>query len=305
MNNLLSKIKESIKRHTIFQDAVGALLLKSGFAGKFDAILISRYKTYSQLNKKYAKYIGKNNFAPSPCPAKSKTIWVCWFQGMDTAPWLVKTCHETVKYYCSDWEIIVIDKSNLQEYTDLPDYIIEKWQKGIISNAHFSDIVRLNLLVRYGGLWLDSTVYLTGKIPSYITDGDLFVYRNGFFEEDMINMGNWLMYSKQNNHMLNEVLNLLYKYWYNCNYTKQYFIMHIFFKMVSNKYPDEWKKVPYYNHIDQHILAYEIGEKYNKTRFNQIMNLTSIHKLSNKLDLNSFHKESIYSKLDKLYKNQD
>lgn len=40
----------------------------------------------------------------------------------------------------------------------LPDYIVKKWEKGRIPADLFSDLLRLELLIRYGGTWIDSTV---------------------------------------------------------------------------------------------------------------------------------------------------
>lgn len=37
--------------------------------------------------------------------------------------------------------------------------------KNIISNTHMSDIIRNDILIKNGGLWIDSTVLLTDNIP--------------------------------------------------------------------------------------------------------------------------------------------
>ena len=48
---------------------------------------------------------------------------------------------------------------------------------GTISNTHFSDLIRLNLLNQYGGTWIDSTCLQTEKIPDYIKNSNLFLYK--------------------------------------------------------------------------------------------------------------------------------
>jgi len=45
---------------------------------------------------------------------------------------------------------------------ELPGYIVEKWEKGRIPAAMFSDLLRVELLIKYGGTWIDSTVFCTG-----------------------------------------------------------------------------------------------------------------------------------------------
>lgn len=39
-------------------------------------------------------------------------------------------------------------------------------EKGNISNTQFSDILRINLLARYGGYWIDATCLLTQSTPN-------------------------------------------------------------------------------------------------------------------------------------------
>ena len=90
----------------------------------------------------------------------------------------------------------------MNEYVQFPDYIVRKWKEGVISNTHLSDLLRLELLIRYGGLWIDSTTYMTGTIPAYIDDSNFFVYRNGWMDMEMINMGSWLIFSKYTNNII-------------------------------------------------------------------------------------------------------
>ena len=73
-----------------------------------------------------------------------------------------------MKKHITDHEIIFIDMNNLSKYVKIPDYMLEKYKKGIISHAHFADIVRIFLLREYGGLWMDTSTFLTGKIPEWI-----------------------------------------------------------------------------------------------------------------------------------------
>lgn len=92
-------------------------------------------------------------------------IWVCWLDGIIKAPLLVQKCIESIKKCAGKHPVIVITKDNYFKYVNLPDYIIEKMQNKQIQSAHFSDILRVTLIANYGGLWLDSTIYCTRKIP--------------------------------------------------------------------------------------------------------------------------------------------
>lgn len=303
MSRFLKLLKRSVKNRTLIYDAIAMTMSIAGYGDSNLAGKISRYKCYLKLKKQYARKIGKTDFEKFN-DDMSDTVWICWLQGMENAPELVKNCVDSVNYHIKDRNIIIITAENFSEYAKLPNFIIEKWQKGIMSNTHFSDILRLALLIQRGGLWLDATVYLTGPLPDYITENDFFVYHDGEFECDLINMGNWLIYSKPNNILLNETYRLLLLYWETHNYCVNYFIFHLFFRMVSDHYPDEWHKVPYYSHYDQHIFAFDFYKTYNARRFEQIRSLTSVHKLTNKTQELDFEENSYYSKLGELYKKE-
>lgn len=72
-------------------------------------------------------------------------------------------------------EVIELDERNLFEYVKLPNQIINMWKQKRITNANFSDLCRIALLADYGGLWIDSTVFLTGKINKEILQSDIFL----------------------------------------------------------------------------------------------------------------------------------
>ena len=53
----------------------------------------------------------------------SSTIWVCWFQGMEEAPELVKMCYKSLKKYNGYHDIFVLTDENIASYEKFPTYI--------------------------------------------------------------------------------------------------------------------------------------------------------------------------------------
>ncbi len=300
MDKVKKLFEKSKSNHSLVYDTVSYGMYKLGYGDINLAGANSRYKTFTKLEKEFKNQIGKKSFKKYG-GERTNTVWICWLQGIESAPELVKSCVKSMQHYLKGKDIVFINKDNFREYCEIPEYIIDKWEKGIISNTHFSDILRLALLIQNGGLWMDSTVYMTGELPDYICDGDFFAYRDGFFNCDLINMGNWLIYSKADNLLLNETLSLIYEYWKKYDYTKHYFIFQMFFRMVTDYYAEEWSKIPYFSQMDQHIFSFEFLEEYNEKRFRQLRQLTPIHKLSNKIDVSKAKSGSYYSMLDKLY----
>lgn len=113
-------------------------------------------------------------------PADEKTpVWCCWWQGEEQMPELVKLCHARLK------QVIPVDKAELHlitldnytQYVDLPEHILDKFNRGVITMTTMSDVLRFALLERYGGYWLDATVFFTGEIPEEYFSGKFFCQR--------------------------------------------------------------------------------------------------------------------------------
>jgi hypothetical protein len=90
-------------------------------------------------------------------------IWICWWQGIDNAPEIVKTCVDTIKRNAGEYEVIVITDNNYKDYVQFPDWLEEKRKKNIFSRTHYSDLLRMSILAKYGGIWIDSTFFCAGK----------------------------------------------------------------------------------------------------------------------------------------------
>ena len=68
-----------------------------------------------------------------------------------------------------------ITEKNYKDYVNMPDYIIRKQQSGEIDLTHFSDILRMMLLARHGGIWMDSTLLIPSKhLGTFIHPEDKF-----------------------------------------------------------------------------------------------------------------------------------
>lgn len=262
--------------------------------------LYIRYKKQRYLRNKYGKYISEEIEKydwKAVEQVSSRRVWICWWQGMDNAPLLVRRCYDSVKSNLVDWKITVITLDNYKEYVQFPDYILQRWQKGQISNTHMSDLLRLELIVKYGGLWLDSTVLCTGKeIPESIIRSNLFVYqllRPGITGRSL-SISSWLIYAKSNNKILYLTKMLLYKYWQKNERIIDYFIFHHFFSIVLEYCQEEQKQIPKYCNSIPHILLFQLFEEYDGIAFHDLKQMTCFHKLSYKLNQEDLIKPGTY-----------
>ena len=107
-------------------------------------------KDFENIINKYKYLIKKEKNIKENCP-----IWTMWYQGIEAAPPIVRSCIQSIIENRVKHPVIIITKYNIDKYIKLPYYIMEKFNKNIITLTHFSDIVRIALLFKYGGYWID------------------------------------------------------------------------------------------------------------------------------------------------------
>ncbi|MTB65139.1 capsular biosynthesis protein [Streptococcus sp. zg-86] len=242
-----------------------------------------------KLRKKYTPYILKNKeriLSESSERRPSDKVWVMWLQGMDDAPEIVKKCYASLIKNLPNKEIILLTEGNYRDYVTFPNYIQNKIDKGLIGNAHMSDLLRLELLENYGGTWIDATVFLSdGNIPDFMLDTDFFMFQKlkPGLDGNPLSISNWFITSTTSNPMLKMTKELLYQYWQKNNQAMHYFIFHMLFQLVIENFEEEWKKVVPVSSSTPHILLLKLFDPYKSEVMTAIYRQSSIHKLTYKL----------------------
>ena len=212
---------------------------------------------------------------------ENQCVWFCWLQGMYKAPKMVKACLESQRKWLKDKNFHIITAENYKEYISLPQFVEEKYAKGIIPNALFSDLIRVELLIKYGGSWIDATVMITGdNYPKEIFDCPLFMpqYVNG--EGIQVGISNWMITARRGNLQLMLLREMLYEYWRRYDCVVDYYIFHLFFTMIARKYPDEVVAMPLLNSFNCIELLKHLGEHDQSDKLQRFLSKVSIHKLS-------------------------
>lgn len=250
--------------------------------------LSAQFKGRRKLFKRYKKELSAFDESYEQLPQESANrVWVCWLQGMENAPELVQKCYESLKANLTGKEITVITAENMGQYVDFPDYVLDKWKKGIITNTHLTDLLRLELLIRHGGMWLDSTVLCTRpieQIPGYYFDSDLFFYqflkpgRDGHSHL----CSSWLMSAKTNNKLLMAVRHLCYCYWKKENKMLDYFLLHDFLSICMEHYKDIQNAIVPCSNEAPHILLLRLFEPFDQKIYDAVLEQTPFHKLTYK-----------------------
>lgn len=298
-------IKQYFKGGTLFTAVCEFLLLGKDKKALEILRLSTQFKTKKKLYKKYRKFIddyAKELSKEDLEHTASDYVWVCWFQGIDNAPDLVKICYKSLKDNLKSKKIILITKENIGEYAQFPQYVMDKWNRGQITDTHMTDLLRLELLIRYGGTWIDATVLCTEKeenIPSYFFNSDLFFYQTLKPGRDGLSqyMSSWLISAKTNNRVLKLTRHLCYLYWQKNNNMVDYFLLHDFMSIALDYYKDDWDKVIPRDNSAPHMLLLRLFDKYDYEMWNAIKMQTPFHKLTYKFDDSNVNINDSYYKI--------
>lgn len=292
-NKLINRIKDRMLLGTIYDQ----LMLRFKYNDEKTHFLYTvmagqkhRMIYYMRLKRKYLEKCTKD------CPweklekkVNKNTVWVMWLQGIENAPDIVKKCIDSQRKAMPEKKFVVITEKNIFDYIELADYIIEKRKRGIISNAQFSDLVRLALLNKYGGYWIDATVYFTdNRLMETVEKYPLFMYSFYYFgfNPEIMEYNSWFIYSTSNNNVLSLLEKLMHEYWKDHNYLSNYYLWHIFESLVNEYYKEEIDKMPILSQAQAHVLATYIYDDYDADKYSFLKETTGVHKLSIKFDAN-------------------
>ena len=172
-----------------------------------------------------------------------------WYQGIKNAPPIVQSCMQSILLNRATHPVILLDKSNIDKYVQLPDYINQKFKSGVITITHFSDIVRMYLLKRYGGYWIDSTYLITTPLTydnyTYFTLKLRHCYKGALTK--CIWAGNFMTMPKES-YLSTYAYNAFLHYWKNYNKLIDYFLIDYIIKIAYDnikEFNDLFPKIPY------------------------------------------------------------
>lgn len=235
-----------------------------------------------------------------------KIVWTCWLQGMENAPYMVKCCIGSQKKALPDYEHRILTLENYHQWVDLPGYIEKKFQKGRIPRALFTDLLRLAVLKKYGGVWLDASVLCTGFENEKLSNRWQRIERSEFTifryfqrgKKEPVGLSNWFIAAHPNDFVVSTVLDMLLAYWKDYNCTVDYYIMHLFITMCLNAVPSIAESMPRENSYHSIMLGNVLAKDYNEDWWNDVKAHVFLHKLNyRKADEAAKNPHSFYNKI--------
>ena len=165
-------------------------------------------------------------------------FWVFWWQGIESAPEIIKICVSNMKKNAGNHPVRVIDSQNYHQYIQIPDHVSQKLQQRKISITHFSDFLRMKLLSEHGGMWLDATVFVNDPIREDIFRVPIWTVRNPGL--DMTNVSRWewsinFMGGWQGNVLFKALAQVLDRYWLEHEIVADYFLTDCLVRVVYDR----------------------------------------------------------------------
>jgi hypothetical protein len=185
-----------------------------------------------------------------------RTIWSCWFQGQDSAPPLVRRCLASWATRNPGWDLRVLDRASFEQFVQLPDLTGKR-----LSLASLSDLLRAHLLGRFGGIWVDATLYCNRRLEDWLQP----VCGQGFFAFARPGpdreLASWFLAAEPDNRLIGEWLNAARHYWVQRRETDDYFWFHHLFGELCRRDPEfarAWQQVPKWSAHGPHAMQ-ELG----------------------------------------------
>ncbi|CAM8088123.1 glycosyltransferase family 32 protein [Klebsiella michiganensis] len=137
---------------------LNAISTKTTILSKMFKLALNPSKT--QLEPVFLE-INKNEVASVHQQLIPKVIWMYWDD--ENIPGVVSLCYEQTKKICEGYDILLLNKKTVLEFITLPDF------NPILPKAIVADYIRLKLLEKFGGIWVDASVFITEDFDWFIT----------------------------------------------------------------------------------------------------------------------------------------
>lgn len=154
------------------------------------------------------------------------TLWTYWAQGWDSdgVPAVVAMCHRRLKELAGS-DVVALDLDSVAELVQIPADLARL----DLGHAHRSDLLRLELLGRYGGTWIDATCFVTEDPRPHLAD----LSKDGFFAFEMAGrLLNWLISCEADSYLIRMTRSALHAHVREHKKWGDYFLFHHVFEAL-------------------------------------------------------------------------
>ena len=256
------------------------------------------------LEKEFYEFI--INYEFNTCNQEnSKIIWTLWMQGYENAPELVKSTIDSIRKFAelNNFQFILLEENTIEKYVVFPKLIKEKMDLGVIDYTKISDILRVSLLAKYGGTWVDATIYMKEEFDSSLLLQNYYTIKTGGIEDYSPNISNnrWKgFFLSGNSSLFSFTRDFFFEYYSRYDIAVDYLLIDYIFDIaykydekIKNQMLELEKSNPNLFWLESHL-----GDEFDQKVWDNITETTkafkTTYKLSGKIKSN---KNNFYSKL--------
>lgn len=233
-------------------------------------------------------------------------IWICWWQGEEFLDELTSSCIHSIRKHANGHEVVLITKSNYSDYVNIPSYIMDKFDNGIITFTQFSDILRMTLLNNHGGLWLDATMLVVKDIPEEVFESRLFTRKGvkyGFYVSNCLWTG-FFMAGSAHSILFDYMNKMFFEYWKRENLLIDYYLIDYLIRLGYDNISAIRELIDWnpFNNPELHSLERFMNLAYDENIYARLISNTSFFKLSRKtphIGMTSDGQKTFYGQLIK------
>lgn len=162
-----------------------------------------------------------------------KIIWMLWLQGWDQAPAVTQAARRSWAGRNPGWVLQALDRRSLSSF--LPTEILNWIFATPKPPEALSDQIRLELLHRHGGVWVDATTICARPLDDWLSDA----LPQGFFAfsrpaPDRM-LSNWFLAAQKGSMIIERWRAMGWDYWQDRQERDDYFWQHILFSQLYDR----------------------------------------------------------------------
>jgi hypothetical protein len=147
--------------------------------------------------------------AASVAATQQNVIWLFWAQGWNEAPTIALICADSWERHNPGWVVRRLSLANLSAFDARPEEGGYDFLPPTTS-PHYADLVRMELLRKHGGLWVDATVLCVKPIEHWlalpnVSRACFFAVRKSTFDS-FGSVSNWMLYSASSGCLVLEMM---------------------------------------------------------------------------------------------------
>jgi hypothetical protein len=206
--------------------------------------------------------VGVRAVDPDQSPCMNKTIWTCWLQGRESAPPLVQICLSSWERNNPGWTVRCLDATSIERYVPLHEHIDLNRQS--LTAASLSDVIRIQLLHEFGGVWVDATLFCVRPLDEWLPS----VMDAGFFAfaapEPGRPLSSWFLSAESGSYLVSRWWQSTIDYWATRDRSGDYYWFHNLFRDLCSADPkaaEAWAAVPPISADGPHALQAYLYEE--------------------------------------------